>query len=65
MNNDIEKALKSAIKTSDISYYRLAKDTGVEARSIGRFMAGETSLRLDVAAKLAKRLGLVLTHERN
>jgi transcriptional regulator with XRE-family HTH domain len=52
--------LKAAIKGSGTSRYRIAKDTGILETSISRFMAGETSLRLDKADKLAAYLGLRL-----
>lgn len=60
MSKDIEQSLRDSINQSGLSHYRLWKDTGVDNRSIGRFVDGERSLRLDVAAKLAKRLGLEL-----
>ena len=60
MRQDIEKALRKAIADSGLSFYRLAKDTGLDLRSISRFMAETQTIRLDAGAKLAKRLGLEL-----
>lgn len=60
MGKDIEQSLRDSINQSGLSHYRLWKDTGVDNRSIGRFVDGERTLRLDIAAKLAKRLGLEL-----
>ncbi len=60
MTKDIEKALKDAIVRSGLTAYRLSKDTGLSQYSIGWFVQGKRTLRLDIAAKLAKRLGLEL-----
>ncbi|NNM85359.1 MAG: helix-turn-helix domain-containing protein [Phycisphaerales bacterium] len=60
MNKDIEQTLRKAIADSGLSYYRLAKDSGVDLRSIGRFMAESQTLRLNIAAKICRRLGLEL-----
>ncbi len=52
--------LKRAIRESDVTLYRIAKDTGIVGSSLLRFMDGQTSLRLDVADKLAEYFGLEL-----
>lgn len=54
--------LKAAIEESGLTQYRIAKDTGIPATSIMRFLRGETSLRLDKADVLAEYLGLTLVH---
>ncbi|MCD4726058.1 MAG: helix-turn-helix domain-containing protein [Pirellulales bacterium] len=56
--------LRTAIKESELTQYRIAKDTGIPATSIMRFMRGETSLRLDKADVLAEYLGLELVKKR-
>ncbi len=56
--------LREAIADSGLSLYRIAKDTGVIKTSLMRFMAGETSLRLDKADVLAEYLGLELIKRR-
>ena len=53
--------LKAAIEESGLTQYRIAKDTGIPATSLMRFMRGETSLRLDKADVLAEYLGFELT----
>ncbi len=53
-------ALKAAIEESGLTLYRIAKDTGILDTSLGRFVRGETSLRLDKADALADYLGLEL-----
>jgi hypothetical protein len=57
--------LRAAIRDSELSAYRISKDTGLVVTSIIRFVEGETSLRLDKADVLAEYLGLKLVKERN
>lgn len=57
------QVLKQAIHDSEQSIYAIAMATGLEQSSLRRFMWGETSLRLDLADKLAAHLGLVLRKE--
>lgn len=56
----ITEVLQAAIENSGLTRYRIAADTGIEETSLLRFMAGETSLRLDKADVLARYLGLQL-----
>lgn len=53
-------ALKQAIADSQLSFKALERDTGVKRQSLMKFMAGEQSLRLDMADKLASYFGLRL-----
>jgi transcriptional regulator with XRE-family HTH domain len=53
--------LKSAIKTSGKTVYRIAQESGVAHPVILRFMSGERDIRLETAEKLADTLGLRLT----
>jgi len=55
------EVLKAAINKSGLTQYKIARDTGVLATALGRFMRGENSLRLDKADRLAAYLGLQLT----
>jgi len=57
---DIEAELRQAIEKDGRTVYRLAADSGVSAGQIGRFVTGERTLTLAVAAKLATALGLQL-----
>lgn len=52
--------LRQAIVDSGLPLLRLSKETGVARASLIRFVRGETSLRLDVADKLAAYFGLKL-----
>jgi len=54
------EVLKAAINKSGLTQYKIARDTGVLATALGRFMRGENSLRLDKADVLAAYLGLRL-----
>lgn len=57
------EVLRVAIKESGLTQYKIARDTGVLATALGRFVSGKTSLRLDKADVLAKYLGLRLAPE--
>lgn len=52
------EALRDAIAESELSFKALERETGVVRQSLMKFMHGETSLRLDIADKLAKYFGL-------
>jgi plasmid maintenance system antidote protein VapI len=52
--------LRQAIRDSGLPLLRLSQETGVVRASLIRFVRGETSLRLDVADKLAAYFGLAL-----
>ena|GEM_PF-6908894 len=58
MSQDIENILRKAIAESGLSHYRLAKETGLDAHTIARFMAETQTIRLDIAGRIAARLGL-------
>jgi plasmid maintenance system antidote protein VapI len=51
-------ALKRAIADSGMAQIALERATGVKRASIMRFLRGETSLRLDMADRLAVFFGL-------
>ncbi len=52
--------LKAAIAESKLPLLTLEVQTGVQRASIARFIRGETSLRLDLADKLATYFELTL-----
>jgi transcriptional regulator with XRE-family HTH domain len=52
--------LRAAIQRSGLTYYRIGKATGIDETNLGRFMAGELSVRLDKADRLTAYLGLRL-----
>jgi transcriptional regulator with XRE-family HTH domain len=56
----LSEALRQAIRDSGLALAALERETGVQRMSIGRFMRGERSLRLDKADRLAAFLGLEL-----
>ena len=57
---ELSDALRQAIIDSGLSYYRLAKDSGVDSVVISRFVCGERDLRLETASRLAKALRVEL-----
>jgi hypothetical protein len=52
--------LLAAIEQSGLTYYRIAKATGIDEANLGRFARGELSIRLANADRLAAYLGLRL-----
>ena len=63
MSNHITETLKLHVKNAlheGQTYKGLERETGVLRQSLMKFMKGETSLRLDIADKLAEHFGLVL-----
>jgi hypothetical protein len=61
----IDATLRSAIKASGLTHYALAKEAGVQASQIDRFMMPaddprHRDMRLSTAAKVAAVLGLDL-----
>lgn len=56
-------AIKQCILDSELSYKALERASGVKRQSLMKFVAGEQSLRLDMADKLATYFGLELTHK--
>ena len=60
----MSEQLRQAINTSQISRYRISKETGVSQAALSRFMSGERSLTLDTVDVLADFLGLELVSKR-
>ncbi len=58
------EALRREVEFSKKTIYAIAGDTGLQKASLIRFMAGESSLRLDKADILAAYLGLELVRTR-
>ncbi len=50
--------LPTAIWRSGLTYYRIAKETGIPKSNLRRFVQGEMSVRLDGAEILADFSGL-------
>jgi plasmid maintenance system antidote protein VapI len=57
----ITDVLREAIVASGVSYLALERATGVKRASVMRFVRGSSSLRLDMADRLAEYFGLKLT----
>jgi hypothetical protein len=56
----LTNVLKAAITKSGVTCYRIAKATAIDEATLGRFMRGRLSIRLDNADRLAAYLGLRL-----
>jgi plasmid maintenance system antidote protein VapI len=56
----LAETLRQAIVDSGMSYYRLAKESGVAEEVIGRFVNRKRDIRLETASKLAESLELEL-----
>jgi plasmid maintenance system antidote protein VapI len=56
----LTSVIKQAIADSESSFKALERATGVKRQSLMKFMAGEQSLRLDMADKLAAHFDLRL-----
>lgn len=54
------EVLKKAIKDSEHSIYRIAKDAGIGYSSMHRFAHGERSVSLEAFDRLCRALGLEL-----
>lgn len=57
----VSAVLIDAIKTSGLTKYRLAQESGVSEGTLGRFLRNERTLTLPNVDKLAAALGLELT----
>jgi transcriptional regulator with XRE-family HTH domain len=57
----LPEKLRTAIRKSGKTVYRVAKESGVSHPVILRFMTGERDIRLETAEKLAAALGLHLS----
>ena len=56
--------LRSAIKNSGVSLYRISKDSGVAYAVVQRFANGERQIKMDAADKLAAYFDMKLTKPR-
>ncbi len=52
--------LRAAIVDSGLTHYRIAKDAGVTADIVSRFVSGERQLKIETAGRIAEVLGLEL-----
>jgi DNA-binding phage protein len=56
--SQILKAIRTAIKASDKTRYRLWKETGIKQSHLSRLLKGEAGLSVQNVECLAKALGL-------
>ena len=65
MKQNIETQLRQAIKQSGLTHYRIGKDCQIDNHCVARFVRGEQTLTLTLAARVAERLGLELTERKD
>jgi transcriptional regulator with XRE-family HTH domain len=58
----ISDALRHAIQTSPKSVYQICKGAGISQIFVSRFLSGERDIRLATADRLARTLGIEVTH---
>ena len=57
----VSRQLKAAIKAMDATFYRIAKDAGVDWGTLNRFVDGtRPNIRIETVDKLCESLGLEL-----
>jgi DNA-binding Xre family transcriptional regulator len=57
----INEQLRKAIRATGETHYRIGKETGIDTRTLDRFMSGERPwLRSDTMDRLCEYLGLEL-----
>ena len=64
LNMDIDAILRQAIRKSDRTQYRIAKDADISLAQMSYFVNGHRSLSLCAAGKLAETLGFELVPKR-
>ncbi len=50
--------IRAAVEASDLSRYRISKETDIDAGSLCRFIQGQVGLSLDSLDRLAECIGL-------
>ena len=56
--------IRNAVNESNLSQYKIAKDTGLDKAQLSRLMSGERGLSIDSAEKLVDYLGLEISIRR-
>ena len=59
------RRLRVAVNASPLSFQALERETGLLRQTLMKFARGESSLRLDMADKLAEYFGLELTERKD
>lgn len=57
---DLEEQLREALRKTGLSHHELGRRSGVSQPILSRFLSGERSLTLPIAAKVCRALGLRL-----
>ena len=64
MTDLLRRTILDAIEAGEATYKGLGRETGVSRSAIMRFTTGRTSIRLDLADRLAAHFGLELRKTR-
>jgi ribosome-binding protein aMBF1 (putative translation factor) len=58
--NKLAASIRRAIRRTGMTGYKLAQESGVSQATISRFMRNQIDLKLEVASRLCRVLGLEL-----
>lgn len=64
MGQGLAEQFRAAIRSSGMSMYQIAKESGVDQMSISRFMSRARDIRLETADKLASVVGVKFTRNK-
>ncbi len=56
----LSETIRNKILSCGLSQYEIAKETGIDAGVLSRFVTGKRAIKIETAEKLCKALGLVL-----
>lgn len=56
----LAETIRKKIQVSELSQYKIAKESGVDSGTLSRFVSGERSISIETADKLCRVLGLKL-----
>ena len=62
--DSMTEAILDAIADSELSFKAIERETGVLRQSLMKFAAGEQTIRLDAADKLAEFFGIEVTRRK-
>ncbi len=60
----ISDQIRAAIKSADVTRYRIELETGIDKATLSRFMAGKGGMTVDTLDKLGEYLGLEIVEKR-
>jgi transcriptional regulator with XRE-family HTH domain len=57
----ISDQIRAAIKSADVTRYRIELETGIDKATLSRFMSGKGGMSVETLDKLGEYLGLEVT----